>query len=68
MVGFFKGGGKYRNTGYVTFSLQVFVFPILQSPSDVAQILWICQLHTARQLLLDNGGSEHPVVSLGWII
>ena len=40
---------------YITCSWQVFVFPILQSPPDVAQIFWTCQLHTAWQLLQDNG-------------
>ena len=44
------------------------MFPIFQSPPNVAQIFWICQLHTAWQLLHDNGGSEHPAVSWGWII
>ena len=39
------------------------MFPILQSPPDVAQIFWTCQLHTAWQLLHDNDGSEHPAVS-----
>ena len=53
---------------YITCSWQVFVFPILQSPPDVAQIFRTCQLHTAWQLLHDNGGSEHPAVSWGWII
>ena len=53
---------------HITCSRQVFVFPILQSPPDVAQIFWTCQLHTAWQLLHDNGGSEHPAVSWGWII
>ena len=53
---------------YITCSWQVFVFPILQSPPDVAQIFWTCQLHTAWQLLHNNGGIEHPAVSWGWII
>ena len=44
------------------------MFPILQSPPDVAQIFWTCQLHTAWQLLHANGGSEHPAVIWGWII
>jgi hypothetical protein len=48
---------------YITCSWQVFVFPIVQSPPDVAQIFWTCQLHTAWQLLHGNGGSEHPAVS-----
>jgi hypothetical protein len=34
------------------------VFQILQSPPDVAQIFWTCQLHTTWQLLHHNGGSE----------
>ena len=53
---------------YITCSWQVFMFPILQSPPDVAQIFWTCQLHTAWQLLHDYGGSEQPAVSWGWII
>ena len=53
---------------YITCSWQGFVFPILQSSPDVAQIFWTCQLHTTWQLLHHNGGSEHPAVSWGWII
>ena len=38
---------------------KVFVFPILQSPHDVAVIFRTCQLHTAWELLHESGGSEH---------
>jgi hypothetical protein len=47
---------------YITCSWQVFVFPILQSPPDVAQIFWTCQLHALWQLLKKNGGREHPAI------
>ena len=36
----------------------VFVFPILQSPPDVALIFRTCQLQTACEFLHENGGSE----------
>ena len=39
---------------------EVFVFPIRQSPHDVALIFRICQLHKAREFLHENGGSEGP--------
>ena len=39
---------------------KVFVFPILQSPHDVALIFWTGQLHTAWEFLHGNGGSERP--------
>ena len=56
--------GKCSDTGYIyiTFSWQVFIFPILQSPHDVALIFRTCQLHTAWELLHENGGSEHQAV------
>ena len=34
------------------------MFPILQSPHDVALIFRTCQLHTAWELLHENGGNE----------
>ena len=34
------------------------MFPILQSPHDVALIFRKCQLHTTWEFLLENGGSE----------
>ena len=51
---------KCSDTGYIyiTCSWQVFVFPILQSPHDVALIFRTCQLHTAWELLHDIGGNE----------
>ena len=52
--------------GYICTALvgEVFGFPIVQSPPDVAQIFWTCQLHTAWQLLKENGDSEHPAALL----
>ena len=38
----------------------IFVFPILQSPHNVALIFRTCQLHTAWEFLHSNGGSERP--------
>ena len=47
--------------GYIyTLVAEVFVFPILQSPHDVALIFRTCQLHTALEFQHENGGSEHP--------
>ena len=48
--------------GYICIALvgEVFGFPILMSPPDVAQIFRTCQLGTAWQLLKENGGSEYP--------
>ena len=43
---------------YITCSCQVFVFPILQSPPDMALNFRTCQLHTAWELLHENGGNE----------
>ena len=43
---------------YITCSCQVFVFPILHSPHDVALIFRTCQLYTAWELLHENGGNE----------
>ena len=43
---------------YITCSCQVFMFPILQSPPDMALNFWTCQLHTAWELLHENGGNE----------
>ena len=37
---------------------EVFVFPILQSPPDMALNFRTCQLHTAWELLHENGGNE----------
>ena len=56
---------------YITCSCQVFVFPILQSPHDVALIFRTCQLHTAWELLHENGGNErqaawHPFPHRLW--
>ena len=52
--------------GYIGIALvgEVFGFPILQSPPDVAQVFRTCQLHTAWQLLKENSGSEHPAALL----
>ena len=44
---------------YIACSWQFFKIPILQSPHDVALITRTCQLHTALELLHENGGSEH---------
>ena len=37
---------------------EVFVFPILQSPPDERLFFRTCQLHTAWELLHENGGNE----------
>ena len=50
---------------YITCSWQVFVFPILQSPHNVALIFRTCQLHTAWELLHENGGSERQAARPG---
>ena len=44
---------------------EVFVFPILQSPHDVALFFRTCQLHTAGEFLHDNGGSERQQPGMG---
>ena len=36
------------------------MFPILQSPHDVALIFRTCQLHTTWEVLHEYGGSERP--------
>ena len=41
----------------------VFVFPILQSPHDVALIFQTCQLPTDWEFLHGNGGSERPAAA-----
>ena len=57
-----RGGLKFANVViqviYITCSWQVFVYPILQSPHGVTLIFRTCQLHTAWELLNENGGSE----------
>ena len=48
---------------FIACSWQVSIIPILQSPHDVALIFRTCHLHTAWELLHENGGSEHQA---GW--
>ena len=43
---------------YIPLVGEVFVFPILQSPPDMALNFRTCQLHTAWELLHENGGNE----------
>ena len=47
---------------------EVFLFPILQSPHDVALILPTCQLHAAWEFLHDNGGNERPAAWHGQLL
>ena len=54
---------KCSDTGYIYIacSWQVIAFSILQSPHDVALIFRTCQLHTAWELLYENGGNERSL-------
>ena len=44
----------------IALAAEVYMFPILRSPYDVALIFRTCQLHTAWQFLHEISGSEHP--------
>ena len=44
------------------------MFPILQSPHDVALIFQTCKLHTAWEFLHGNGGSERPAAWHGQLM
>ena len=46
---------------YIPLEGKVFVFPILQYPHDVALIFRTCQIHTAWEILHENGGNELQV-------
>ena len=56
------GGSMVRLIGFKAIGIalvaEVFVFPILQSPHDVAMIFRTCQLHTGWELLHENYGNE----------
>ena len=56
------GGSMVRLIGFKAIGIalvaEVFVFPILQSPHDVALIFRTCPLHTAWEFPQENGGSE----------
>ena len=60
----FRGGAGPRLIGFKAICKalvdKVFMFPILQSPHDVALIFRTCQLHTDWEFLHENGGSERP--------
>ena len=48
----------FKAINNIALVAEVFVFPLLQSPHDVARIFRTCQLHTAWDFLHENGGSE----------